>query len=72
MQIPDGLYNIRKLTVNECKRLQTVPDWYEFPVSNTQAYKMLGNGWTVEVIAHLIKACLENKTEPTLHKLFKL
>lgn len=48
----DGLYLIRKLTINECKRLQTVPEWYSFPVSNQQAYKMLGNGWTVDVIKH--------------------
>lgn len=56
VNISDGLYIIRKLTVNECKRLQTVPEWYEFPVSDTQAYKMLGNGWTVNVISHLLKA----------------
>lgn len=56
IKLADGFYIIRKLTVNECKRLQTVPDWYEFPVSDSQAYKMLGNGWTVDVIAHLIKA----------------
>lgn len=37
----------------------TVPEWYEFPVSDTQAYKMLGNGWTVDVIAHLIEATME-------------
>lgn len=55
VKLIDGYYIIRKLTVSECKRLQTVPDWYEFPVSNTQAYKMLGNGWTVDVIAHLLK-----------------
>ena len=48
--------------MSECKRLQTVPEWYEFPVSDTQAYKMLGNGWTVEVIAHLIRAT-QNETE---------
>lgn len=54
IKLPDGYYIIRKLTVNECKRLQTVPEWFEFPVSDAQAYKMLGNGWTVEVIAHLI------------------
>lgn len=54
LKVPDGSYVIRKLTVEECKRLQTVPDWYEFPVSDTQAYKMLGNGWTVDVIAHLL------------------
>lgn len=51
-------YAIRKLTVSECKRLQTVPEWYEFPVNNSQAYKMLGNGWTCEVIAHLIRSCM--------------
>lgn len=56
IKLADGYYIIRKLTVSECKRLQTVPEWYEFPVSDTQAYKMLGNGWTVEVIAHLIHA----------------
>lgn len=56
IKLKDGYYIIRKLTVTECKRLQTVPDWFEFPVSNTQAYKMLGNGWTVDVIAHLLKS----------------
>lgn len=56
IKLRDGCYIIRKLTVTECKRLQTVPDWYEFPVSNSQAYKMLGNGWTCDVISHLIKS----------------
>lgn len=50
----DGFYIIRKLTVEECMRLQTIPDTYEFPVSATQAYKMLGNGWTMEVIKHIL------------------
>lgn len=59
IKLQDGYYIIRKLSVNECKRLQTVPEWYEFPVSNAQAYKMLGNGWTVDVITHLIKSCLK-------------
>lgn len=58
IKLKDGYYIIRKLTVSECKRLQTVPEWYEFPASNSQAYKMLGNGWTCEVIAHLIRSCL--------------
>lgn len=57
-----GLYHddycIRKLTPLECKRLQTVPDDYIMNVSNTQAYKMLGNGWTVDVIAHIFKNIL--------------
>jgi len=43
----------RKLTPTECERLQTVPDGYTEGVSNTQRYKMLGNGWTVEVIKHI-------------------
>lgn len=63
IKLVDGYYIIRKLTVSECKRLQTVPEWYEFPVSDTQAYKMLGNGWTVEVIAHLIRATQEGSSE---------
>lgn len=46
----------RKLTVIECCRLQTVPDDYFKVSSNTQAYKMLGNGWCVDVIAHLLRA----------------
>ena len=59
IKLEDGFYIIRKLTVRECMRLQTVPEWYEFPVSDTQAYKMLGNGWTVEVIKWLIGFTLE-------------
>ena len=58
IKLADGFYIIRKLTVSECKRLQTVPEWYDFPVSDSQAYKMLGNGWTVLVISHLIKSSL--------------
>ena len=54
IKLRDGYYIIRKLTVTECKRLQTVPEEYIFPVSDTQAYKMLGNGWTVDVIAHIL------------------
>ena len=61
IKLADGHYIIRKLTVSECKRLQTVPEWYEFPVSDSQAYKMLGNGWTVDVIQHLIKHTLSGK-----------
>lgn len=60
----DGYWYIRHLTLTECKRLQTVPDTYEFPVSNTQAYKMLGNGWTVDVICHLLSNCPRITAEP--------
>ena len=45
---------IRKLTPIECERLQTVPDNYTKEVSNSQRYKMLGNGWTVDVICHIL------------------
>ena len=57
IKLQDGYYIIRKLTVRECMRLQTVPEWYDFSViSNSQAYKCLGNGWTCDVITHLINA----------------
>lgn len=49
----------RKLTPIECERLQTVPDNYTAHVSNTQRYKMLGNGWTVDVIVHLFKSMID-------------
>lgn len=48
----------RKLSPLECERLQTVPDGYTKMVSDTQRYKMLGNGWTVDVIAHIFKNLL--------------
>lgn len=48
----------RKLTPLECERLQTVPDFYTEGVSNTQRYRMLGNGWTVEVIKHIFNKML--------------
>lgn len=46
---------IRKLTPIECERLQTLPDNYTQGVSDNQRYKVLGNGWTVDVIAHILK-----------------
>lgn len=45
----------RKLTPVECERLQTMPDNYTEGVSNTQRYKMLGNGWTIDVISHILR-----------------
>ena len=53
--IKNEMGSYRKLTPIECERLQTVPDNYTQGVSNTQRYKMLGNGWTVDVIAHILK-----------------
>lgn len=58
IRLPDGLYIIRKLTPLECERLQTMPDNYTAAVSNTRRYRALGNGWTAEVIIHLLKTGL--------------
>lgn len=58
--LDDGYYIIRKLTVKECCRLQTLPDDYCKAVSKTQAYKGLGNGWTAEVIIHILSGALKN------------
>lgn len=47
---------IRRLTPTECARLQTIPDWYIWDgISDTQRYKMLGNGWNIETIKHIFK-----------------
>ena len=49
-----GLIGLRTLTPLECERLQTVPEGYTSSVSKTQRYRMLGNGWTVNVIVHIL------------------
>lgn len=54
IKLCDGFYIIRKLTVTESMRLQTVPSWYIMPCSNTNCYKMLGNGWTCDIISHIL------------------
>ena len=54
----------RKLTPLECERLQTVPEGYTEGVSNTQRYKMLGNGWTVDVVAHIFNGLFEAEKLP--------
>jgi DNA (cytosine-5)-methyltransferase 3A len=54
IDLPDGDYIIRKLTPIEAERLQTLPDNYTAGISNTQRYKCIGNGWTVDVIAHVL------------------
>jgi site-specific DNA-cytosine methylase len=56
----DEGFTWRKLTPLECERLQTVPDNYTKGVSNTQRYKMLGNGWTVDVVAHIFRGLHES------------
>jgi DNA (cytosine-5)-methyltransferase 3A len=55
VDLPDGDYIIRKLTPVECARLQTMPDHWCDGISATQQYKCYGNGWTVDVIAHIFK-----------------
>ncbi len=60
IKLSDGYYIIRKLTVRECARLQTMPDDYCKAVSDSQAYKALGNGWTAEVIIHLLNHALKD------------
>lgn len=60
INLPDGFYIIRKLTVTECCRLQTLPDDYCRTISNTQAYKGLGNGWTAEIIIHILSGALKD------------
>ncbi|SFG75368.1 DNA (cytosine-5-)-methyltransferase [Prevotella sp. KH2C16] len=52
-KIVENHFRIRRITPTECARLQTVPDWYEWVVSETQQYRLLGNGWCVEVIKHI-------------------
>lgn len=60
IRLEDGLYIIRKLTPIECERLQTLPDNYTAAVSNAQRYKALGNGWTAEVIIHILNGALKD------------
>lgn len=59
IDLPDGDYIVRKLTPVEAERLQTLPDNYTDGISNTQRYKCIGNGWTVDVIAHILNGLKE-------------
>ena len=56
--------SIRRLTPTECSRLQTIPPWYKWECSDSQAYRMLGNGWTVEVIKHFFQFLPFEKETP--------
>lgn len=60
INLADGYYIIRKLTPIECERLQTLPDNYTAAVSDTHRYKGLGNGWTAEVIIHILNGALKD------------
>ncbi|MCM1228457.1 MAG: DNA cytosine methyltransferase [Clostridium sp.] len=61
IDLPDGDYIIRKLTPVEAERLQTLPDNYTAWISNTQRYKCIGNGWTVDVIAHILGGLINDR-----------
>lgn len=60
VKLSDGRYIFRKATPLECERLQTLPDGYTAGISKTQRYKVLGNGWTAEVIIHILAGALRN------------
>lgn len=62
---------LRRLTPTECERLQTVPDGYTSIVSDTQRYRMLGNGWTVDVIAHIFSFMALQKPKSEREKIIK-
>jgi len=54
IDLPDGDYYIRRLMPVECERLQTLPEDYTKGISDTQRYKCIGNGWTVDIISHIL------------------
>jgi DNA-cytosine methyltransferase len=68
--VPYGVIKekMRRLTPIECERLQSVPDNYTEGVSNTQRYKMLGNGWTIDVITHILKEMRHAPVKTTTNK----
>lgn len=68
----DGKYIIRKLSVTECERLQTMPDGYAKALPASKAYKALGNGWTAEVIIHILGWGLRNVPRDTKIKVLSM
>ena len=68
--VPYGVIKekMRRLTPIECERLQSVPDNYTEGVSNTQRFKMLGNGWTIDVIAHILNEMRHAPVKTTTNK----
>lgn len=59
IKLPNGLYKFRKATPIEAERLQTLPDNYTSGVPTEQRYKQIGNGWTVDIIAHIVSYLLK-------------
>ena len=72
INLPDGFYVIRKLSVTECCRLQGLPDWWfdgndgKKLISETQCYKGLGNGWQLDTVKHILSHLPLDKSEPIL------
>lgn len=63
VRLEDGVYILRGLSLAEYRRLQTIPSWVKMPCSESQSRKMLGNGWTIEVIKHLLSHIPEIKNK---------
>lgn len=72
IRLKDGKYIIRKLSVTECERLQTMPDGYTKALPASKAYKALGNGWTAEVIIHILGWGLRNVPRDTKIKVLSM
>jgi DNA (cytosine-5)-methyltransferase 3A len=71
INLPNGNYTFRKLTPIECERLQTLPDDYTSGISDTQRYKLIGNGWTVDIISHIL-GYINGSSEVRINKPKKL
>jgi hypothetical protein len=61
----DRKFNVRKLTEEECEELQTLPRGYTKSIASTSRYAAIGNGWTVECIAHCLRHITLNKRKRT-------
>lgn len=72
IRLKDGKYIIRKLSVTECERLQTMPDGYTKALPASKAYKALGNGWTAEVVIHILGWGLRNVPRDTKIKVLSM
>jgi DNA (cytosine-5)-methyltransferase 3A len=55
IETEDNTYLASNLIVHNCERLQTLPEGYTEGVSNTQRFKAIGNGWTIDVVAHIFE-----------------
>lgn len=65
---PKGRTNVRRLTPLECERLQTLPDNYTEGIKTNDRIKCVGNGWTVDVIAHIFSGILRHEQTPVIYR----